>query len=225
MIKLVLVALLALGAWALARATAWWTAKSLAKQSQPIEQPPMRAVTSDLARVAGMEDLTVHLLDSPIVNAVASPDGRIYLTKGLYGHFQSGNFTANEIASVIAHELGHVVMGHSKKRVYAVAGAHLLRLGFLAFLGRFSPALAVQAANFLSGMLMSRLSRQDEFEADAFATTVMLEAGYGAEPQISLLKKIDMLRPVGAGVQVSWLASHPPVEERVRAIEQHAAND
>ena len=67
-------------------------------------------------------------------------------------------------------------------------------------------------------MLAARLSRQDEYEADAYAAAVMRKSGLGVAPQISLFRKLD--RMSGTGGQPAWLMSHPKTEARIEAIEK-----
>lgn len=222
MLKLLLLLLAGVGAYGFVRFSAWQGARSLAGNSRALADPETAAVTARLARAVGLETLNVRLLASPIVNAAASPDGRIYITDGLFAEFNRGRFTAPELASVVAHELGHVAMGHARKRAEAVALAHVLRVVLVGLVGRPSPALAMQAASFLSRLFISKLSRTDEFEADAFASGLMIKAGFGVGPQIEMLRKMGEIHPAGAASRVSWLASHPPIPERIEAIEHHA---
>jgi putative metalloprotease len=116
-------------------------------------------------------------------------------------------------------------MGHAPKRMRAVWLTHAARAVVFAFVGRFNPALAIQGGNLLSQLVLSKLSRTDEFQADAFATGLMQKAGYGPAPQIAMLRKIGALHPAGGAGQVSWLASHPPIDERVAAIERQVADE
>jgi putative metalloprotease len=66
-------------------------------------------------------------------------------------------------------------------------------------------------------MLMARLSRADEFEADAYAAALLTKAGIGTGPQKALLAKIEGLTGM-RGAPPIWIASHPPVADRIAAI-------
>ena len=50
-------------------------------------------------------------------------------------------------------------------------------------LGRFLPGIGVWIANLAATALAARLSRQDEYEADAFASALLVKAGIGTAPQ------------------------------------------
>jgi metalloprotease len=85
-------------------------------------------------------------------------------------------------------------------------------------LSRFLPGIGVLIANFLVTILAARLSRDDEYEADAYAAALLTKAGIGTAPQKSLLAKIGHLTGMGGRPPV-WIASHPPSEDRIAAIE------
>ena len=65
---------------------------------------------------------------------------------------------------------------------------------------------------------MARLSRRDEFEADEFAAALMIKAGLGTAPQRRLLAKMGDLS-ANPGTLPDWLMSHPPIPDRIAAIE------
>ena len=74
-------------------------------------------------------------------------------------------------------------------------------------------------ANLAAAAVAARLSRQDEFEADAFASALMIKAGLGTGPQKSLFRKLESLSG-GRGAAPAWLMSHPRTEARIAAIEK-----
>ena len=65
----------------------------------------------------------------------------------------------------------------------------------------------------------ARLSRQDEYEADADASALLVKAGIGTGPQKSLFTKLEDLTKQKSGAVPAWLMSHPKTAERIRAIE------
>jgi putative metalloprotease len=90
-------------------------------------------------------------------------------------------------------------------------------------LGRMIPFLGVWIANLITTALAARLSQRDEFEADEFASALLIKAGIGTQPQISLFHKLDALtKNAGAGVP-AWLLTHPKTQKRVAAIEANSA--
>ncbi len=123
------------------------------------------------------------------------------------------------MASVIAHELGHVALGHSRRRMIDFSGQNALRTALAMVLSRFIPGIGIWIANVLTSMLAARLSRQDEYEADAYASALLVKAGIGTGPQKSLFTKLEALTAGRGGAVPAWLMSHPKTEERIRAIE------
>jgi len=85
------------------------------------------------------------------------------------------------------------------------------------------PFIGVWIANLISTALMARLSRRDEFEADAWATALLIKAGIGTGPQKSLFRKLDALTKTRAEGIPAWMLSHPHAEERIAAIEANEA--
>ena len=86
-------------------------------------------------------------------------------------------------------------------------------------LGRLVPGVGIWIANMLASMLAARLSRQDEYEADAYAAALLTKAGIGTGPQKSLFLKLEGLTGMGGRGMLAWLMSHPKTADRVRAIE------
>ena len=76
-----------------------------------------------------------HLYEIEPVNGLAAPDGRIFITRGFYNKFRQGAVSAEELASVIAHELGHVALGHSRRRMIDFSGQNALRTALSMVLG------------------------------------------------------------------------------------------
>lgn len=203
----------------------WQSGSALRRQSRPLQNDQLDALTGRLAEAAGVPRVQVRLLDSPAPNGLATPRGEIYLTSGLFKHYQSGRLTGPEIASVVAHELGHLALGHTKRRVVDVAGAQIAHFVLGGLLSRIIPGLGILLARYLSSLFVAALSRKDEFEADAYATALMIKSGFGEGPQIAMLEKLRSILPRDAVAPggTSWLSSHPAVEERTDAIRQNAA--
>lgn len=223
MTRLLPILLLVVGVFAMIRFSAWQSGRALRKRSRPLRNDQVESLMNRLARTAGIDSIEVRLLEMPAVNGLATPSGEIYITSGLFKKFQARQVTGPELASVIAHELGHLALGHTKRRIIDVTGAQTLHMVLGSVLNRFIPIIGWFLARWVSTFLMSRLSRKDEFEADAYASALMLKSGLGAEPQVSMLEKLRELVPQSGMQEISWLASHPPIEERTEAIRNNAS--
>jgi predicted Zn-dependent protease len=162
------------------------------------------------------EQYRITLLNSATVNAFALPNGNIYLTRGL---IVLANDTA-EIASVIAHEMAHVIARHAVDRqelertnelVNRVRG-EVLQSGGAENLAR---AGRVSIASF---------SRQQELEADALSVRIIARAGfdpYGATRFLDSLDRTTAIRQAMLGLQpgqrgADITATHPTTPERIQ---------
>ena len=174
-----------------------------------------------LADALDLESISVNIYEIEPINGLAAPDGKIFITRGFYNKFTSGEITGNELASVIAHELGHVALGHSRRRMIDFSGQNALRMALGSILSRIIPGLGGIIANFLSNLLMARLSRTDEFEADEYASALMMKSGIGVEHQISMFEKLEKLSGNNANLQPAWLLSHPKTKKRIEKIREN----
>ena len=68
---------------------------------------------------------------------------------------------------MIAHELGHVALGHSRRRMIDFSGQNALRTALAMVLGRYIPFIGAWIAGMLTSLLAARLSQSDEYEAGA----------------------------------------------------------
>lgn len=223
MIKL-LPLLLALGyAVLMMRFSVWRTKKMLDDQSGPLTDPDITALAARMAAALDLPEVKVRVFEVAPVNGLAAPDGRIFLTRGFLDRKTRGEVTAEELASVIAHELGHVALGHTRRRMIDFTGQNAVFVMLSALLNRFLPFIGIWIANLISTALMARLSRRDEFEADAYASALLIKTGIGTAPQKSLFRKLQALTAHRAEGVPAWLLSHPKADERIAAIEANEA--
>lgn len=224
MTKLLLpLALAVLYAYLMLRFSVWRTGRVLDQNSQPLTDPSITRLADRLAAAMDLPEIRVQVYEVEPINGLAAPDGRIFLTRGFLNRKARGEVTAEELASVIAHELGHVAQGHMRRRMIDFTGQNAVFVMLSALLNRFLPIVGIWLANLISTALMARLSRRDEFEADAYASALLIKAGIGTGPQKSLFRKLDALTQNRAEGIPAWLLSHPRVEERISAIEANEA--
>ncbi|MFD2739410.1 M48 family metalloprotease [Sulfitobacter aestuarii] len=220
MIRVLPILLAILVAIAMYRFSAWRTARELDARSTELMDPALRDVTSRMAGALDLPRIKVNLYEIAPINGLAAPDGRIFITRGFYNKFKSGEISAEELASVIAHELGHVALGHARRRMIDFSGQNALRTALAMVLGRLIPGVGILIANFAARLLAARLSRGDEYEADAYAAALLTKAGIGVAPQISMFRKLDAMSQGAGGVTPAWLMSHPKTDQRIAALTQ-----
>ena len=199
--------------------SAWRTRGLLEAQSKPLDDPGLLAVAGRMAEALDLPAVRVKVYDVEPVNGLAAPDGQIYLTRGFVDRYRSGLVTAEEMGSVIAHELGHVALGHTKRRMIDVTGQNAIFVVLAALLGRFIPFVGVYVARHVANALAAGMSRKDEHEADAYASALLVRAGIGTAAQKSLFRKLDRLTGANGAEGLQWLRSHPRTADRIAAIE------
>ncbi|MDG0989730.1 MAG: M48 family metallopeptidase [Yoonia sp.] len=208
---------------AMYRFSVWRTSKELDARSTELADPVLLSLCKDMAAALDLPRIKVHIYEIEPVNGLAAPDGRIFITRGFFNKYRAGEVTAAELASVIAHELGHVALGHSRRRMIDFSGQNAMRTALAMVLGRFIPGIGPLLASALMSLLAARLSRTDEHEADAYASALLIKAGLGTAPQISLFEKLENLTGARGATTPAWVMSHPKTAERIAAISKNDA--
>ncbi|WP_016746658.1 M48 family metallopeptidase [Rhizorhabdus wittichii] len=161
--------------------------------------PAGQAALDGLARRLSSADrpVRVGVVDIPVVNAVALPGGRILIFRGLIDAARS----PDEVAGVLAHEIGHVEHRH-------VLVALLRRFGIGLLVGSGGTA-----ADYGQALLESRYSRAAESEADASSIEHLVHAGISPTPTARLFDRLGRDEAAMPKLFV-YMASHPPSAER-----------
>ena len=201
------------------RFSLWRSKRELDAKSTLLRDPCLDRLCRQMAKALDVERIAVHIHEIEPINGLAAADGRIFITRGFYRRFQQGDVTGEELSSVIAHELGHVALGHARQRMIDFSGQNALRVALGTMLGRMIPGLGIWIANLLTALLAAKLSRRDEYEADAWAAALLVKSGIGIDPQISLFNKLSALTQSGAAGSPTWLMSHPKTENRIQALQ------
>ena len=148
--------------------------------------------------------ITFKVSDSEDVNAYANLDKEIYVYRGLLNNVENDD----ELAAVIAHELGHIVNAHcAKQSLISIAMASLQPNLTSENLNK-----SIQAAQQLS---LLKITRSDEYEADRTAVDLLMKAEYNPLALISVLNKI-------CGNYFDLLQTHPSGEKRLMSIYDYA---
>ncbi|MBU2980831.1 M48 family metallopeptidase [Lentibacter algarum] len=198
--------------------SAWQTVKELKAKSKRLRDPAFEPMLERLAAALQIPQVIVKIYEISPVNGLAAPNGEIFITRGFYDKFKAGEVSDEELASVIAHELGHVALGHSRRRMIDFSGQNALRMALGAVISRFIPGIGPWIARSVTSLLAARLSRKDEYEADEYAAALMSKAGFGVAPQIAMFEKLEHLTGAVAGKPPAWLLSHPKTSERIAAL-------
>jgi predicted Zn-dependent protease len=177
-----------------------------------------------LAHASDRPNLQYHftVLDSPIVNAFATPGGYVYITRGLLA---LANNEA-EVAGVLAHEIGHVAARHAAERESQAVLASLP--GIFTGVVTGSDTLA-QAVNSGASAHLQSYSRDQEYQADLLGVRYLSRTNYDPLGMASFLQQLQsndrldaeiMGRPEMAD-QLSIMSTHPRTADRIqRAIQE-----
>ena len=192
---------------------------------QAPEATYLRAVGERIAAAAGLEgQCTFTLINSDVVNAFAVPGCFIYVTRGLMGLVNS----EAELASVLSHELGHIVGNHSEEQQRRSVWRNLgvAAVGVLTGSERLA-GLAGEAAAFFG----LRYSRKQEYEADDLGLATLQAAGYDpyeASDMLGVLARNEQfVTATGTGDAAKaipeWARTHPLTENRIARAREAAA--
>lgn len=188
--------------------------------TQLVQRIGARLVTAIPARLRQpLFRYTFEVVDRRDINAFALPGGPVFLNRGMLDAAR----TEGEIAGVMAHELGHVVLRHATAQATkaqnfqfgAIAGQLLGSL-----VGGRTGAVIAQGSEIGIGTYFLKYSREYEREADLLGVQIMARAGYDPRELAHMFQTIE--RQSGNGGP-EWLSDHPSPANRYAAINREAA--
>jgi predicted Zn-dependent protease len=159
-----------------------------------------------LAAVSNRPDIpyTFQVVNDRNINAFATMGGFVYVNAGLVASADN----EAQLASVMAHEIGHIASRHAIKQMRQVAVAQ----GVSAVAG-INQNQAVQIGLELA--LRRPKSRQAEFEADQQGLVTLGRAGYAQSAMIAFMEKL-----LGSNSVPTFLSDHPATGDRIAALKQ-----
>lgn len=161
-------------------------------------------------------DYVGGILATEQVNAFALPGGIILVNLGTLKQIEN----PSELAGILAHELGHINKKHildsvsiEVERSFAETLARLLsgsRQVITSAMGQINQK--IEERLFLEGY-----AADDEYEADAYAVTLLESLGLSADPYLEYLRRLESRRT--AEYMENLDATHPPLSERIERVE------
>jgi len=179
------------------------------------------AVTRLTTRVIGNPDqppdLIVTIADSDMVNAFALRGGHIIVMRGLLQTARN----AEEIAAVLAHEIGHASLRHPTQMAIRALG-----IGLIADLLTGDGSALVEFAGQAGGvLLLLSYSREMERQADAYGRKLLRQAGLPTAAMAQFFARLHDKAATNQGSEYfGYLSSHPPLEERITATNEGVDN-
>ena len=196
--------------------------KQKEKLSQDARQNAyVRCVVNDLVAQLPAQQRAVAwetaLFQNDEPNAFALPGGKVGVYTGIFKVAK----TQDQLAAVLAHEIGHVVERHHDERITRQMGAS----GAVSLLGALAEdygQLASQGGSLLAqtGFLLPG-SRAQESEADVVGQRLMAQAGFDPAQAVNLWQNM-----ISAGGErpPQWLSTHPDPSSRIRELQSRAAS-
>jgi beta-barrel assembly-enhancing protease len=155
-----------------------------------------------------------RVVDAEVLNAFALPGGFVYVNRGLIEHATS----SSELAGVLGHEIGHVLLRHSAERIEKQQKTSVGVSVVCGLTNICSSDAARVAINVGGAALFARFSRKDELEADSVAVGIVARAGYHPDGIATMFAKLLETREQRPDIVAGWFASHPMEEHRIAAV-------
>ena len=178
----------------------------------------------------------VVILDTDEINAMATPGGHIFVSRGLIDATDS----EDALAAVIAHEVAHIQLGHSVEAIKAsrvrtavsdtakaglvtgIASANMRGANGIKLSEKEMEKVmeAVDSISNASGEVVKTLvnsgfSKEQEFEADAKALRILRSAGYDPNAMLDMLGQLEE-SPSNSG----WGSTHPSPKDRIAKVKK-----
>jgi beta-barrel assembly-enhancing protease len=185
--------------------------RQVSSQMRIYDNPELNAYVNEVGqRIAAQSDRTnipykYQVVDQPTINAFATMGGYVYVHTGLLKSIEN----EAELASVLAHETGHISARHIVKDMQK----HAIELGALSLAGVENNQLVGIGVNLA---LNKPGSRGHELEADRLGLKFLARAGY---PQSQMPEFMKVLLKQHS--PPTFLSDHPGVPQRIKELEKH----
>lgn len=159
-----------------------------------------------------------HLIGKDVANAFCLPGGKVFVYKGIFKFAE----TDAELATVMAHEVGHAIARHGAERM---SRAMMVQLGHdaaaiaLGVAGGSSAAVQAFSQAYGTGAnlgLMLPFGREQEYEADRIGLMLMAQAGYDPRAALGFWRKMSAV-PGKQGPE--FLSTHPTGPHRIEQLQ------
>src|SRR5262245_28613333 len=155
------------------------------------------------------------IVNDKAINAFALPGGFVYVNRGA---IEAADNEA-QIAGVIAHEIGHVVLRHGTHQASTayVAQAPLAILGGVLGSNSVGSVLGQLGVSFATSSLLLKYSRDAESQADLMGTQILHDSGYDPRAMVEFFEKIQAQ---SKGRAIQFLSDHPNPENRIGNVQR-----
>ena len=193
------------------------------------EQARLEGITRRIVTVSDARDwdYQIRVVKTTEVNAFAAPGGYVFATLGLMKLVGSDD----ELAGVMAHELGHVAAKHTALRMQKAMIWQNVAVGAAAAasMAGKDEATSKQAAQAAAGVtsvvgqfVLLANSREDEYQADKLGVDYSFRAGYNPEGLVTFFRRLEKMENKsggdGSGIP-NFLSTHPLTSDRITKAE------
>jgi len=203
------------------------TRTSMKEQGVPRNANPtqVKKIRDMVKRIAAVSDqpnfpYEVDVYSTNIVNAMAAPGGKIIVFEGLWDPQKGLAKTDDEIAAVLAHEIAHVTSHHSAEAMTSnmILGGSLAVAAAIAQSKEADTASNILGGAFIAyeGLLVTKFSRRNEFEADHLGMMYMAKAGYDPHAAVRIWERAANKGPGGSPLDM--ISTHPNDSARLQAL-------
>jgi predicted Zn-dependent protease len=188
----------------------------------PVVNRYLNILGDSLAHVTSRADLDWHfyMVNTNDFNAFALPGGYIYVNRGV----AERSDMMDQFASVIAHEIGHVVLRHSVKQMEQMQGANLGVTVACVLTNVCNSGIGQAGINVAGQAIFAKFSRDDEAQADAAGVQELVRAGINPNGMPEMFEKLLAERKTKPTGLDAWFTDHPLEEDRVAATRSEIAS-
>ncbi|MFU8831891.1 MAG: M48 family metallopeptidase [Wenzhouxiangella sp.] len=187
----------------------------IAEELDVSQDPGLTAMGEQIVATTEMGHLPwrFYVVRDESVNAFNVPGGLVYVNSGLIE--QAGS--EDEVAAVVAHEIGHGVARHGTQRLTRQYGLSVLA-GLV--LGQDPGLLQQIATEIVAAGTIAQFSRAQEFEADELGVRHMADANHDPRGMVQLLQRLMELQERDPGAVQQFFATHPSPQDRIANVEE-----
>lgn len=168
-----------------------------------------------VANASRRPNMTYHffVINDRSINAFSGSGGYVYVSSALVKVAND-----DELAAVLAHEVGHIVARHSLKSIEKSEQMNSIAEWFgsvTGIAGKTAERMGKTAANIVGEGLLAVHTREEEREADYLGVHCAQKAGFQPQGMITMFQKLQRLSKENAGILGSIFDDHPDVQERI----------
>lgn len=173
----------------------------------------VRRVGQRIAKASGRTDFEweFNVIQDDTPNAFALPGGKVGVNTGLFKVAKNDD----QLAAVMAHEVGHAIARHGAERISQQMAVQL-GLSSLGLMGENAAQYTEVAATLATLGIILPYSRTQEAEADHIGVIMMAKAGYDPRAAVTLWENFAKL---GGDRQPEFLSTHPAPTSRIKNLQ------